>query len=291
MATNGIDVQPLKDGNAGALDINAGASFASTDSNSGGKKKTTGPEELVRSMISDSADDNIKQFLCIKCPGNVLVLMLTTFLFALITSVQYVAAAVAHSLALRSDCNAMAADTLSYFLNIFAELAPAKIKRKLQLVVPMLSLSVLAVLTYMSLMDALDTIYCSNHPDSTEDKCQGPPDETSPWVVWVFGFVGMIFDIISIFAFYRNKKRAEGEDGGLPVNMLAAFMHVGADFVRSITTTVEGFFLIANFPPDMDGDAVDAYSCCVITGVIAIALLYGYYEVVRDIITYCRTGE
>lgn len=79
--------------------------------------------------------------------------------------------------------------------------------------------------------------------------------------------------------------------GQLPVNMLAAFMHVGADFIRSITTTVEGFFLIANFPPGINGDVVDAWSCMVITVIVVAAILYGLFEVFRDIVIYCKTGE
>lgn len=227
----------------------------------------------------------MKKCLCFKTTGNVRVLWLTTFLFALITTVQYLVGCgvlipSAKSASLREDCYCMGVDALSYFLNIFAEISPAHLKRKLQLTVPIISLSVLTALTIYAAVGAMDTI---NNP---------PPADTSvemAWIVWFFGFAGMLFDIISIFAFCRNMRQKK--EGQLPVNMLAAFMHVGADFIRSITTTVEGFFLIANFPPGVNGDVVDAYSCMVITVVVCLGIAYGMFEVIKDIVTFCRTGE
>merc|ERR1712000_671859 len=85
----------------------------------------------------------------------------------------------------------------------------------------------------------------------------------------------------SIYAFWRNKKR-----GALPVNMLAAFMHVGADFIRSCTTTIEGTMLF--IWTDWDGDMIDAVNTIVITVIIFGAIAYGLYEVAADIKAYVR---
>merc|ERR1719329_671329 len=55
--------------------------------------------------------------------GNVRVLWLTAFLFALITGVQYFfGAVVVQSAALTEDCYCMGVDAFSYFLNIGAVL-------------------------------------------------------------------------------------------------------------------------------------------------------------------------
>lgn len=214
--------------------------------------------------------------------GNVRVLWLTAFLFALITTVQYICGAViVQSAALTEDCYCMGVDALSYFLNIGAEVAPVHMKRKLQLIIPVVSLSVLMALTIYQAQDAVATIRENAPPEE--------PDVKMAWIVWGFGFGGVIFDLISIYAFCKNKR--EKREGQLPVNMLAAFMHVGADFIRSITTTVEGFFLIANFPPGINGEVVDAWSCMVITVVVVAAILYGLFEVVKDIVIFCKTGE
>lgn len=252
-----------------------------------GKTATTGAEELVRSFTSDGHDDEQpKKCLCFMVSGNVRVLWLTAFLFALITSVQYFfGAVIVQSAALTEDCYCMGVDALSYFLNIGAEVAPSHMKRKLQLGIPVVSLSVLMALTIYQVQDAIATI---QDPEPAP-KHPSPEDIKMAWIVWCFGFGGVCFDLISIYAFCKNKR--EKREGQLPVNMLAAFMHVGADFIRSITTTVEGFFLIANFPPGINGDVVDAYSCIVITVVVVAGILYGLFEVVRDIIVFCKTGE
>jgi len=244
----------------------------------GGK---TAAEELVRSLISTDkeGDINVVSLGCCKIAGNVVVLILTTFLFALITAVQfYFGGVVTHSAALLEDCWCMLVDALSYFLNIWAELAPAKIKRKLQLTVPIISLSVLTGLTIYQTIGAIQTIKeCSNF-------CEG--DGVKPIIVWSFGFIGLCFDIVSIAAFCWNRKKQTQK--GLPVNMLAAFMHVGSDFIRSLTTTIEGAIM---FNPNVNTDLVDAWACVIISILVVSGILYGMVEVVRDISTFIRTGK
>jgi Co/Zn/Cd efflux system component len=241
----------------------------------------TAAEELVRSLISTDKDvaANPVNFGCCKIAGNVVVLILTTFLFALITAVQfYFGGVVTHSAALLEDCWCMLVDALSYFLNIWAELAPASMKRKLQLTVPIISLSVLTGLTIYQVKDAFATIKECQH------GCEG--DGVNPWIVWTFGFVGLIFDIISITAFCWNRKKQTQK--GLPVNMLAAFMHVGSDFIRSLTTTIEGTIM---FNSGVNTDLIDAWACVIITVCVLAAIMYGLYEVISDIRTFLRTGE
>jgi Co/Zn/Cd efflux system component len=270
-----------------ASPLESDQALVASTSKKDGKQASTAAEELVRSFTGDGQDDERpKRCLCFMVSGNVRVLWLTAFLFALITGVQYFfGAVVVNSAALTEDCYCMGVDALSYFLNIGAEVAPSHMKRKLQLIIPVVSLSVLMALTIYQATDAINTIK-EDPPAPPEPSAE---DRKMAWIVWAFGFGGVIFDLISIFAFCKNKR--EKKEGQLPVNMLAAFMHVGADFIRSITTTVEGFFLIANFPPGINGDVVDAYSCVVITVIVVAAILYGLFEVVRDILIFCKTGE
>jgi Co/Zn/Cd efflux system component len=224
----------------------------------------TGAEELVRSFVS--TDEGLGS-----SRGNVKVLCLTAFLFGLITAVQWVFGGVlTHSNALLADCHCMLVDALSYFLNIWVELAPPRLKAPLRLTVPCISLTVLAVLTGLSVQDAVDVF-----------RGKGGDDGVNPWIVWSFGFAGLLFDCISIYAFWRNKKR-----GALPVNMLAAFMHVGADFIRSLTTTIEGTMLFIF--TQWDGDMIDAVNTVVITVLIFLGILYGIYEVIVDIRAFLK---
>ena len=232
--------------------------------------KTTGGEELVRSLISDTNRESIHG----TAKGNVKVLALTAFLFGLITAVQwYFGGVVTHSNALLADCYCMLVDALSYFLNMWAELAPPRSRAPLRLTVPLISLTVLAVLTGMTIRDAIDVFAGKNEDDGV-----------NPWIVWTFGFVGLLFDLVSIYAFWRNKQR-----GALPVNMLAAFMHVGADFVRSTSTTIEGTLLFIF--TSWDGDTIDAVNTVVIVTIIYICIIYGLYEVVMDWKKYLAKKE
>jgi Co/Zn/Cd efflux system component len=226
---------------------------------------TTGPEEIVRSFISTETTHGTAK-------GNVKVLALTAFLFGTITAVQWIfGGVVTHSAALLADCHCMLVDALTYFLNIWVELAPARLRTPLRLTVPCISLTVLAVLTGLSIQDAVDVF-----------SGKGGGDDMNPWIVWSFGFAGLLFDCISIYAFWRNKRR-----GVLPVNMLAAFMHVGADFIRSLTTTIEGTMLFIF--KQWDGDMIDAVNTVVIVVLIYIGILYGLYEAIVDIRAFTRS--
>ena len=86
---------------------------------------TTGPEEIVRSLISTETTHGTAN-------GNVKVLILTAFLFGLITAVQWVfGGIVTHSSALLADCHCMLVDALTYFLNIWVELSPERLRTPL----------------------------------------------------------------------------------------------------------------------------------------------------------------
>merc|ERR1719327_1312018 len=131
------------------------------------KQSSTAAEELVRSFTGDGQDDEQpKRCLCFQVSGNVRVLWLTCFLFALITGVQYFfGAVIVHSAALTEDCYCMGVDALSYLLNIGAESAPSHMKRKLQLFIPIISLSVLMALTIYQVIGAIDTIKANEPAD------------------------------------------------------------------------------------------------------------------------------
>merc|ERR1712032_470413 len=238
------------------------------------KPSTTGAEELVRSLIS--VDDS-KQG---TARGNVKVLALTAFLFGLITAVQWGFGAWVNSRALIADCKNMLIDALTYFLNMWTELAPPKLRAKLRLAVPCISLTVLAVLNGLTLQDAVDYFTGASDDDSNTKVSH----TTMSIVVLSFGLCGMLFDLISIYAFWRNKKQ-----GALPVNMLAAFMHVGADLVRSTTTTIEGVLVM--IWSGWDAELIDAINTIVIVIVIFGGVIYGLSEAVSDIRVYVRESH
>merc|ERR1711976_6602 len=158
-----------------------------------------------------------------------------------------------------------------------AELAPPRLRAKLRLTVPCVSLTVLAVLNGLTLQDVVDYFNGASDDDADTEVSE----TTMSIVVLSFGVCGLGFDLISIYAFWRNKKR-----GALPVNMLAAFMHVGADLVRSTTTSVEGILVL--IWSDWNAELIDAVNTIVIVIVIFCGVIYGLYEAISDIMVYVR---
>merc|ERR1712014_121323 len=111
-------------------------------------------------------------------------------------------------------------------------------------------------LNAMTLQDVVD--YFNGVEDDDDTKVS---ETTMSIVVLAFGVCGLTFDLISIYAFWRNKQR-----GALPVNMLAAFMHVGADLVRSTTTSIEGVLVM--IWRGWNAELIDAVNTIVIVAII-----------------------
>jgi len=228
--------------------------------------------------------------------GNIRTLLLTAALFGVITLAQLIAAEIAHSEALMADCVAMGVDVLTYFLHIFIELRKGKsMHRQLQILGPVVSISILVYFTGRVMADAYATV--------TEPQLE--LDEVNPWIVGSFAVWGIVFDLFAMWAFVRNAK-AEGqqdatsrtdersvslESGGggeqlvpkggsrTETHMMAAFMHVSADFATSITTLIAAV-MIAFW--DLNGPKTDALACLFVGGIILLGAGATIVEVVKD---------
>jgi Co/Zn/Cd efflux system component len=197
--------------------------------------------------------------------GNIRVLFLTALLFTSITVAQFVAAKISHSAALMADCISMAADALSYFMNIGVEMREGKrFHRQLQLICPAISVLILVYFTVAEAIEALGTL----QEDADGDE---PVD---PGVVLVFALWGIIFDCFALHAFLSN---ADG--GGTQSNMMSALLHVGADFARSITTLVEALLIIYF---KFDGVKTDAWACLLVSGSILLGATALAVEIAKD---------
>jgi hypothetical protein len=226
------------------------------------------------SFVSSVIDtDRYRQICGCWWSGNMRVLLITAALFMLITIAQTVAAKIANSDALLADCISMAVDSLTYFLNIIVEcLKGSCLYRASQLIVPAISLSILAYFTVAVIQEVLPVI--QNGPDEEDD--------VNAYIVLAFALFGILFDVISIYYFYRNLKRSEGSKLG--VNMLAAFLHVGADLARSLTTFTESI-LILSF--GFEGAITDAWACMIVSTTILIGVAYGVFEWMVDARSGC----
>lgn len=129
----------------------------------------------------------------------------------------------------------------------------------------------------------MDTLHSRDAVTADDDV------QVDPTIVILFAIFGLIFDFISLYAFVKNqKKKAQGLDAqGLGVNMTSAFLHLGADFLRSTTTFIEGLVIVF---AKMDSDVVDAYACLIVSGTILVGVLVALIEWFKDLLAYCRGG-
>mmetsp|Transcript_96049 Transcript_96049/g.268854 ORF Transcript_96049/g.268854 Transcript_96049/m.268854 type:complete len:267 (+) Transcript_96049:90-890(+) len=159
---------------------------------------------------------------------------LTALLFATITVCQLFGAWAADSHALMVDCISMGVDAGTMVGNLFAEVSKhSRWHRAIELAVGAVSLLTLAFFTLRELLESISILRAGSG--------EGEADEVDPYIVMGFAIGGLIFDLISLYAFRRSHKK---NMSGREMNMWTALMHVGADFLRSITTLALSFAIL-----------------------------------------------
>lgn len=211
-------------GNPGELQADT-ASEAEGCSQSDCEKATSGvsikvPESLTKRILSS---------------GNVRVLLLTAALFALITLAQIVAALAANSLALLQDSVSMGVDAITYVGNIVVETQRGRYAEvALEVGFGLVSIIVLFVFTLLFMLEARTRLTTANDGSSEDDA-------TNPYIVLAFAIWGLVFDLAAMVAFLLNHRKSSN---GKKVNMCTAFLHVGADFLRSSTALIASILML-----------------------------------------------
>lgn len=211
---------------------------------------------------------------------NIKALMLTAFLFSFITVVQIFAAKIAHSQALLMDCISMGVDAFTYMGNIFVEWRKqgGSDRKGSQLIVCAISLSCLLYFTYDASQESWGTVQvCTGAAQASGDS-----DDVNGWITLGFGAGGVVFDLISLWAFYRSNQK-QGEVRA--VNMFTALLHVGADFLRSTSTVVMSLLILVG---GYDSTCLDAYTSLLIGASIVAGGSMGVYNWIKLLIEYLR---
>eukprot|EP00931_Biecheleriopsis_adriatica_P027269 TRINITY_DN16426_c0_g1_i1.p1 TRINITY_DN16426_c0_g1~~TRINITY_DN16426_c0_g1_i1.p1 ORF type:complete len:355 (+),score=71.50 TRINITY_DN16426_c0_g1_i1:57-1067(+) len=218
---------------------------------------------------------------------NIKALIVTSFLFALITVAQVFAAQAAHSQALLMDCISMGVDALTYMGNIVVECCKRNggEAKGAQLVCCAISLGFLLYFTYTAAQESWGTVQICRG-QATSD---GSDDDVNGWIVLGFALGGVVFDLLSLWAFHRsNKKTGEGRH----LNMFTALLHVGADFLRSTSTTVMSLLILTDA---FDSTCLDAYTSLCIGATIIIGGLFGVFnwlKLLREFLAgRCKEGK
>ena len=134
---------------------------------------------------------------------NIKALILTSFLFTTITVVQVFAAKIANSLALLMDCISMGVDALTYMGNIFVECRKrdGSPHEGSQIIVCAISLGCLLYFTWDESRESMATIAACRGTSAAEE-----PDDVNGYITLAFGIGGVIFDILSLWAFYHSNR-------------------------------------------------------------------------------------
>jgi divalent metal cation (Fe/Co/Zn/Cd) transporter len=187
---------------------------------------------------------------------NIKALMVSAFLFSLITIIQIFAAKIAHSQALLMDCISMGVDALTYMGNIVVELRKrdGSDHKGTQLIACAISLSCLLYFTFDAMQESWGTVRVCQGWDSDE----GDEDDVNGYITLGFALGGVVFDALCLWAFYEsNKKNGEARH----VNMFTALLHVSADCLRSTSTTVMSILILWG---GVDSSCADAYTSILI---------------------------
>jgi len=213
------------------------------------------------------------------CSPNVKALAVSAFLFALITLLQVGAARIAHSQALMTDCISMGVDAFTYMGNIFVECKKRDGGDHVpsQLVVVACSLSLLIFFTVQAAQEAWGTIQvCQGKAPADGDE-----DDVNGYITLAFALGGMVFDAFCLLAFYRSHKKT---GGARAVNMFSALLHVGADCLRSTSTTVMSLLILLG---GYDSTCLDAYTSMFIGATIVLGAATGIFSWFKMLLRYC----
>jgi len=253
------------------------------------------PNEISPSNLDGFAGEHLPtgqcksaQFPARCCNDNSRVLWIVILLFSTITAAQLLAAIAASSDALMVDGMSMLVDTATYVGNLCAEQYGDGPFSEL-----LASGASFAILYGVALWGIIESAINLADPGDREAAL-------SPTIVLAFGLWGMAFDFLAFWGFYRWGLESLVSSAGLPddatvglataqdplpeeeqtadarvegeqkpsMNMRSAFLHVGADMLRSMTTVVEGVLVLYAGAEPRRSDAVAAL-------VVSVTILAG----------------
>jgi Co/Zn/Cd efflux system component len=177
----------------------------------------------------------------------------------------------------------MAVDAFTYMGNIVVECRKKDGAKHVtsQLVVVACSLSMLALFTILAMQESWDTVQVCRG----KKEAEGEEDDVNGWITLGFALGGVAFDIACIVEFYISNKKVQSAKH---VNMFSALLHVGADFLRSTSTTVMSLLILL---AHVDSGCADAYTSVIIGVSILCGAAVGFFKWVRLLFSFFIKGE
>ena len=174
------------------------------------------------------------------------------------------------------DSSTMFLDSITYALNYWLEIQKEKktrSKRRLEWIeiyVSGLSMVILLGVSVVFLILAIQRI--ANAANSSK--------EVEATFVLVFSAINLVFDFLSLGLFIHERRSLIDQNNGMNVNFFSAFLHIVADFLRTISEMVASLFVLAF---DTDSELTDAYCAIVVELFIVGPALYVVYELVSRV--------
>lgn len=286
------------------------SSSAATGAADGSKKKhiaSSRPKRahaaIVEASPSSSSSIAATELVCGWLPWTPVVksLVLMMALSAAVTVSQFVFAVKANSKSLLADDATMVVDTFCYMGNIIGEASTVpSVKQKLELVFALISIVMLIVFNtifFLQVWDVVVSFAVRIITGGAEPAAEADDDSggVNGGIVLFFGFLGLVCDIISISVFYANAKKEEQQEEtaadeekgavapkGASVNLVSALLHVGADMLRSLSTTVEGTVLLFVTVTPQTESLIDSVATMFICVVVYICAAYAFVDWLKE---------
>lgn len=162
----------------------------------------------------------------------------------------------------------MGVDALTYLGNIAVETQRGKrTEVPLELGVGMISIAILLCFTLLFMQDAWTRLR-----EKAEEHSE---EETNPYIVLAFAIWGILFDCAAMVAFAWNHRKSRSSRR---LNMCTAFLHVGADFLRSSTTFVASILMLGF---NYDTGETDAWASLIVGASILVVGIAGSFAILR----------
>jgi len=183
-------------------------------------------------------------------------------------------------------------DGLSYLGNLAADMnTDPRSKKQMELVVAGLSLTLLLGFTLVFFFDALNEVFSQSisHDDDT----------VNAKIVLAFALLGLLFDLISLAAFYclsdssllsffmpksldtQQPVEQVVDEKAKDLNVLSALLHIWSDLLRSLTTLVEAIVILTE--PSFVSGKVDGVCALIVCSIITLTALAAIISWIKEL--------
>mmetsp|Transcript_42054 Transcript_42054/g.82720 ORF Transcript_42054/g.82720 Transcript_42054/m.82720 type:complete len:333 (-) Transcript_42054:383-1381(-) len=219
--------------------------------------------------------------LCCNITGNAVSLLTAFFLFSTITVLQYFAAIIANSNALKADCISMGVDALSFLGNLVAECMDEDTegvfrRRRAELIMSGVSHMLLLGFTISFILEAWEDA------QATDDE----GDAVNGYIVLGFAIGGLVFDVTALASYHyfgTNKNSPEAGEGYIEGESTYAAEAYNDTVKQSVTA--DGVQVVDNGSAVVKvSDGADELTCGINTNMCA-ALLHVGSDLLRSTTT------